>query len=638
MKKGKTPYFILLILPLFGLLSYQEMLAQSKALQLSEVEIIEELERRHESVKSFQFDSLDRIGFQLDAGDFLSRNSGVFIKDYGPGSTSTMSFRGNSANHTKVYWDGISVDNVMLGQSDMSLYSLDPFGQTSFLKGGHSLELGSGGFGGALNMTNEVSDWNSFSLSAGVTYGSFNTRQIPIRFQMGNGKFQFRLTASQTNSDNDFNYVNEVDGNGNLERRENAAFNRLNIMPELSWKVSERSALSVSYWHTESNREVPAPIGIPHGNAFQTDRWNRGLLKYRYDGRKTDFSIKSSYQVDEMYYDQQLLGIDSDNKTRSLKNMIEVSHQLIKYLDAELQLRYDRIGVESNNYSELEQMDVWSAYPSLSYTRSRYYAKTAARIENSGNRGTYTMPNVDLGWRPLQSSSDFWVFLNANINSRYPTFNELYWQNAGNANLSREEARSFELGMDKDLIRTEKGSLALQASYFYSEVSDMIAWFPDAGNVWIPQNLNSVMNRGLECGLKAGTSGEHWKLLMNAGYIYTRSTVIDSEALPELEGKQQIYVPEHKAHVSTSLTYQSYFVNYTQNFNGSTYVTTDNEENLPYSTPAEAEVGKKFGFGSSGLIVSLRIRNLYNENYQFVLHQPMPLRHYMLTIQYLISK
>ena len=55
--------------------------------------------------------------------DLLSENSEIFIKSYGMGGTATPSFRGTGASHTQIDWNGININNPMLGQSDLSLYT-----------------------------------------------------------------------------------------------------------------------------------------------------------------------------------------------------------------------------------------------------------------------------------------------------------------------------------------------------------------------------------------------------------------------------------------------------------------------------------------------------------------------------------
>ena len=48
--------------------------------------------------------------------DLLIQHSPVFIKTYGPGGVSTASFRGTTASHTLVLWNGFQLNAPTLGQ------------------------------------------------------------------------------------------------------------------------------------------------------------------------------------------------------------------------------------------------------------------------------------------------------------------------------------------------------------------------------------------------------------------------------------------------------------------------------------------------------------------------------------------
>ena len=52
--------------------------------------------------------------------DLLIQHSPVFIKTYGPGGVSTASFRGTTASHTLVLWNGFQLNAPSLGQVDFS--------------------------------------------------------------------------------------------------------------------------------------------------------------------------------------------------------------------------------------------------------------------------------------------------------------------------------------------------------------------------------------------------------------------------------------------------------------------------------------------------------------------------------------
>ena len=56
-----------------------------------------------------------------DISSVISENTPLFVKNYGPGAISTISFRGTGASHTQLLWNDFSINSPMLGQADLSL-------------------------------------------------------------------------------------------------------------------------------------------------------------------------------------------------------------------------------------------------------------------------------------------------------------------------------------------------------------------------------------------------------------------------------------------------------------------------------------------------------------------------------------
>ena len=57
----------------------------------------------------------------LSIADVLTFNSSIFVKSYGRATLSTVSFRGTGPSHTQVTWNGMRINNPMLGMTDFSM-------------------------------------------------------------------------------------------------------------------------------------------------------------------------------------------------------------------------------------------------------------------------------------------------------------------------------------------------------------------------------------------------------------------------------------------------------------------------------------------------------------------------------------
>ncbi|MGD0342331.1 MAG: TonB-dependent receptor plug domain-containing protein, partial [Bacteroidales bacterium] len=90
----------------------------------------------------------------LPVTETLDNNSQLFFKSYGAGAMASTSFRGAGAERTILSWNGINLNDPMLGQVDFSLF---PSGMADGIQvsyGAASMETGFGGIGGLINLEN----------------------------------------------------------------------------------------------------------------------------------------------------------------------------------------------------------------------------------------------------------------------------------------------------------------------------------------------------------------------------------------------------------------------------------------------------------------------------------------------------
>ena len=117
--------------------------------------------------------------------DLLIQHSPVFIKTYGPGGVSTASFRGTTASHTLVLWNGFQLNAPTLGQVDFSTIPVFLVDDVS-LNWGSGTSSNSGGLGGSVNIDNNIHFGDGIHLDIKRTFGSFK-----IRWALMVRKFRF---------------------------------------------------------------------------------------------------------------------------------------------------------------------------------------------------------------------------------------------------------------------------------------------------------------------------------------------------------------------------------------------------------------------------------------------------------------
>ena len=171
--------------------------------------------------------------------DMLLNETPVFVKSYGSGSLASLSIRGTGASHTQLFWNGISITSPILGQNDFSLLPVTTFDEAEIHYGMSSLEDGSGGLGGSLQLNN-AENWNN-KLKGVINIGlaSFGNYSGNGRVDVGNEKFQLQSGFSANSAKNNFEYTNiAVEGNPK-EKQENGELTQFNFFQNLYYKANQ---------------------------------------------------------------------------------------------------------------------------------------------------------------------------------------------------------------------------------------------------------------------------------------------------------------------------------------------------------------------------------------------------------------
>lgn len=206
-------------------------------------------------------------------------------------------------------------------------------------------------------------------------------------------------------------------------------------------------------------------------------------------------------------------------------------------------------------------------------------------------------------------------------NFRIPTFNDLYWQGAGNLDLKPETSFQYEISQDLKIK-----NLNFTVTAFKNELTDMLRWLPGNSGVWRPTNTENVSITGIETLGNWYKQLHNWSISVNATYTYTKS-------INEEISKQLIYVPYHKFTSSLGLQYKSLGFVYNYMFNGAVFTSSDNKNTLPEFGLSNVTLRYKLPFLKTS-IFSFQVLNVENKPYQNVLSRPMPGRNYMFNLNF----
>ena len=225
----------------------------------------------------------------------LIQHSPVFIKTYGPGSSASASFRGTTASHTLVLWNGFQLNSPSLGEVDFSTIPVF-FTDEISLQWGSKTSANSGGLGGAVNIANKQKFNDGLILDVKQTYGSFNTWGSYIAAGYSGNNFIAKLKVYRNSSDNDFTYNNIATIPHQEMQQKNADFVDHGVMPELHLRM-KKSTLSVVSWHQWSHRNYPQIMPNVFNNTKEhaDNNFSRNFISYKTYWNSGRVELKSAY-------------------------------------------------------------------------------------------------------------------------------------------------------------------------------------------------------------------------------------------------------------------------------------------------------------------------------------------------------
>lgn len=591
--------------------------------------------------------------------DALSLSDAVFIKDYGFNSgTKTISLNATQSEHTLVLIDGIRLNSRQNAQYDLSLFDLEDIERIEISKGGSSALYGSDAIGGVINIITKRDPKTPFSLNVKGETGSYGYRKfygkLSQYFKLGHAKdFSYNISASDERAENKFKFNFKYGLNINEYERENSDFNTQFVNFDI--KYSQSNDMSMKYFARYSSfaRGVPGIfLGYSTGAARQEDKI--AVTGFSFDKKISDKVISESgityqYQL-QKYYDPATFNLTT--VINSFYRLRRVSASSVySFLPSEsfnvesgAELNFDDISSNETEEGSAKQFAFFAAskyiikfskgsvltlYPGARYD---YYSNISEHNVFTGKFGVNLKPF---------GNSDFHIKSSFGNNFSAPTFNELYWKDAGNKDLRPEKSVSIDAGIYYKFILLAVNEI--EVSYYNIFTKDRIVWMPVSGTIWRPVNIQKVRSEGIDAGIKSEFKLNKY-ILANIGFNYSFGSAIKkSEDFPgdPSYGKQLIYLPKEMVKGSIMMNYLTTskllkYVSFSLFYNFSTrrYSNFENTQYVPRYDVFDGNIGAGFNFSGLKTDIRFKINNILNENYSVLPGYPMPLRNYKIEINF----
>ena len=647
--------FFLFFLSIFSYSFSQTNSEQDSVIQLETVEIkSNSLEEKAAGFEVQKLDSLTMASYQTsDLGRLLSYRTPIFLKFYSISGLASPSFRGTSAGHTQVFWEGIPLNSPTLGQVDFSLFPVGLLDEVNVHYGAASLRYGEGGFGGGISLNHNpknliTNDDTNFSLNWIQSIGSFQTfkQLLTTSYSLSNSKklnikATSRLFYKSAKNNYRYNY------NKKTFVRKRAATNQKGVVQEFYFLPTTTSKLSnhqfsFHFWLQDATRELPPPITVPINKEKQDDFSLRNLLQWKYKKRNFEVSTKAGYLYDFLQYENENSDITSKTKNHSYHLLSELKYAPSQKLLLQTGIRLRQDFADVDEYEKTQSQAQQSIFASLEYSPSSFFQTSVlARQIVLNNEFQAFLPSLGINF----FKNNLEVKANFARNFRIPTLNDRFWFPVGNPDLENEEGWNGEFSstyhfinkINKTKNRTTT-KLSFSSLYFWTAIDNWILWSPAVAGYWRPENLRSVFSQGLESNLFFKKSIQHFNLETSISYTYTNSKNLKPiRDLDKSEGKQLIYTPFHQQKAFVYAAYKSQFLRIEQQFVGKRFTTTTNTEYLPSYFLMDFSLGKEIrktmDYRKVGFVLELNCQNIFDYQYQSMAFYPMAGRSFELVLR-----
>ena len=660
------------ILPLLILLTtslWAQNDSSRRNISIEEVTIVGKRPMKEIGIQQTKLDSaILKENIALSIADVLTFNSSIFVKSYGRATLSTVAFRGTEASHTQVTWNGMRINNPMLGMVDFSMIPSYFIDDAALLHGSSSVNETGGGLGGAVKLSTKAADAQGFGLQYIQGVGSFRTFDEFLRLTYGNDHWQISTRIVYSSSPNDYKFVNRekkeniYDEQMNIigqyyptMRNRSGAYKDLHILQEAYFNTGRGSRFGLNAWYINSNRELPR-LTVDYGEDKdfenrQREQTFRGVISW--DFLRSDWKVgaKAGYTYSWMPYDYR-----RDVGNGNMVSMIRARNQVSTfYGQAEAEYYIGKTWLFTASLAAYQHFALNRDKNIISTEgNSRIVGYNKARVELSGAVSAKWKPYERLGlaltlredmfgrdYSPLIPAFfiDGVISKRGNVvakasvsrNYRFPTLNDLYFLPGGNPNLKKENGWSYDGGVSFSVDKQNRYTLSGSATWFESRIRDWIIWLPSPMGYYKPTNIELVHSYGVE--LKSDLAVQFMPdTSLDVGATYSWTPSIDyGKNLSEADrsyGKQLVYIPLHSAAATASLNWRKWSVMYKWCYYSERYTMSSNDIMLTGKLPEyfmnNIALERTFSTRWAELSLKGTINNLFDEEYMSVLSRPMP--------------
>ncbi|MBZ8141261.1 TonB-dependent receptor [Rubrivivax gelatinosus] len=400
--------------------------------------------------------SIERSG-AVGVADLLARLPGIeFVRNGGPGASTSVYIRGGETRHTAVYVDGVRVDSQSTGGASWEQIPLDRIERIEVLRGPAAAVYGSDAVGGVVQVFTRRGQ-GALRASGGVAVGSQGTRMGDAGLSGAAGTVDYALSASWSDSDG----FNARDG----KNPDDDGWRRGSVQARAGWQFAPEHRVEASFLESHLHAQYDASLKNDDQSSHEL---RTAAVSWR--GQWNDHATTTArLSESQNSYETEPSTYRTETRLRDLLLQHEQHYAPGQRLSVALERREDRLQNRGTTPAAALEDERAQNGVALGWRGDfgAHSVQVHARRDDDNEFGGQSTGSLAWGWRFAPA----WrLTASAATSFRAPTLYQRFSQ-YGNPDLTPETGRNLELG-----LRRSAGADEFAVVAWRNQVDDLIVF------------------------------------------------------------------------------------------------------------------------------------------------------------------
>lgn len=559
----------------------------------------------------------------------LSQQSGLLLRNYGPGASAGIAIRGGSTAQTQVFWHGFSIQHPMLGMTDASALPVFLFDKIRIERNAsQAIQQTRSGFS-SVQLDDHIFDVSAQKNTLLISGSSLKNLDLGFKTRVQLSKLSLSTKIYHKRYQNSYFWF---PGSQLLTCLNHGAEQQFHMMQDIAYRMALTHTLELHAWAYNILRQVSfTPEQAANKTGIQQQvlnivgNWNSVFKR---------FQSKAVLGYSSEIYNY----TDSISRTTSLHGIHGFQH----HFQGQVQLTPLQIfkagftgnfnEVRSTSYAEKGiqyQPNLWISHD---FSKYKMALQSVYRIEMTGK---HAVPFSFLEQFSYNGNS-FLCKASIGRQWRWSSLNERFWQPGGNLHLNPEMSLGGDINF-RIMHLINKWRFELSQSAFIKNIKNWITWLPGAGAQAQVVNINAVHNRGLESSIVIRKNFKRFEMEIAAQWNCAYTFTISNENRFDINarGLQWIYTPLYSGsgylQCKTPYVLMQWQIMYT----GYSYTSSDHHSWINPFWINNLKLQRHHFIGQHYQIqYSLQCDNLFDNPNQWIVGKPLPGRQFLISTQF----